>query len=102
VQLARRLELCQDSHLGDWRTIPGGEPGTDLLVGLVDSGTRDEQALAALTHNYRAVYLPDARVGIGWGMDSEEWQRSVENAGRLGLNPNPDWADPGWSDVYAQ
>jgi hypothetical protein len=34
---------------------PGGEPGMDLLVGLVDTGTRGEPALTVLT-----------QVGVGW------------------------------------
>jgi hypothetical protein len=102
MDLAQILELCQDSHLDEWRTIPGGEPGTDLLVGLVDAGTADEPALTALAHLYRAVYLPDARLGIGWGMESEEWQQSSRETRRLNFEPKPGWADEEWSDVFAQ
>jgi hypothetical protein len=88
------LDLCQADHLPDWVVIPGGQPGTDLLVGLVDAGSSGAPALTALPHEYRAVYVPDARVGIGWGMDTEPGYARYER--------KPDWASNDWNSVHMQ
>jgi hypothetical protein len=94
MQLARILDACQGEEVDNWRVIPGGsfnEPGTNLLAGLFDAGADDRPALTALEHLYRAVYLPDARIGIGWGMQTEytrEWK-----------GQRPDWADGDWRDI---
>ncbi len=92
MNLAKILDACQGEELDNWRVIPGGfnEPGTDLLAGVFDAGAREEPALTALEHTYRAVYLPDARLGLGWGMKTEytrQWK-----------DQRPDWADSDWSD----
>jgi hypothetical protein len=97
VELKQVLDYCQAGRATEWRVIPGGDPGTDLLVGLVDAGTDDrEPALTALTHKYRSVFVPDVRLGIGWGMDSEPTNL------RRPLHEKPRWADPEWSGVYRQ
>lgn len=93
MQLTHIFDACQGDKIDDWRRIPGGsfdEPGTDLLAGLLDAGSAEEPALTALEHLYRAVYLPDARIGLGWGMETEytrQWK-----------GQRPDWADEDWSD----
>jgi hypothetical protein len=93
MNLADILNACQGDQLENWRVIPGGsfnEPGTDLLVGLFNAGTEEEPALTALDHLYRAVYLPDARLGLGWGMRT---RYTDERKGQ-----RPDWADSDWGD----
>ncbi len=96
------LAICQGDQAARWHLIPGGEPGTDLLSGVFETMDADSPAVTALSHKYRAVYAPDPRIGIGWGMDSEDWERAVRSHLKANLDPNPDWADPGWSDVLAQ
>jgi hypothetical protein len=88
VELTRIFEACQAERLHDWRVIPAGDPGTDLLVGLVDAGDQTGPALSALPHLYRAVYVPDARLGIGWGMTDPHGP---------GATMLPDWAPEDWS-----
>jgi hypothetical protein len=90
VELARVLDACQASQSENWRVIPHDEPGSNLLAGLVDAGSNNERALTALHHNYRAVYLPDARLGLGWG-----WNAGV----RPGEEQWPEWASRHWKRV---
>ncbi len=94
MQLARILDACQGVELDNWRQIPVSsfnEPGIDLLPGsLWNAGSEEEPALAQLTHLYRAVYVPDARLGLGWGMQTRytsEWE-----------GQRPDWALEDWGD----
>ena len=96
------LATCQGDRADEWRVIPGGEPGTDLLAGVFETRDSSTPALTALSHNYRAVHLPDPSIGIGWGMESEEWTRWFDSAKTQGVDPNPDWIAPDWSDIYVQ
>ncbi len=102
MRLNEILDVCQGDRAADWRLIPGGEPGTDLLAGVFETVDSSAPALTALSHNYRAVYVPDPGIGIGWGMESEQWERAVESWRKAGVDPNPGWADRDWSDVLAQ
>lgn len=65
--LEQLLALCQGERVDGWRLIPGGEPGTDLLAGVFETMDSTSPALTALSHEYRAVYVPDPRIGLGWG-----------------------------------
>jgi hypothetical protein len=100
--LEQVLTVCQVDHAIDWRLIPAGESGTDLLVGVFETRDSSSPAVTALSHEYRAVYMPDPQIGIGWGMESEQWKRAIESSRRAGVDPNPGWADPDWTDVFAQ
>jgi hypothetical protein len=90
MELARIFDACQADRLDDWRVIPAGEPGTDLLTALVDTGGQAGPALTALPHLYRAVYVPDARLGLGWGMRAGDPRE-------LRSGTKPDWAGEEWS-----
>jgi hypothetical protein len=93
MELARIFDACQGDRLDEWRVVPGGDvPDTNLLAALVDGGDQSGPALATLPHLHRAVCVPDARVGLGWGMDPEEW-RDRRPKGK------PDWASPQWSNA---
>jgi len=95
MRLDQALDACQGSKLENWCVIPAGEPGSDLLVGLADVASSTEPpALAALTHQDRAVYLPDASLGLGWGMDLRDWREDEERH-----HARPEWADQDWSGV---
>ena len=102
MSLEEILAACQGGRADQWRLIPGGEPGTDLLAGVFETMDSSAPAVTALSHNHRAVYLPNPSIGIGWGMQSEDWEEAIQSHRKLGLDPNPDWIAPEWSDVYAQ
>jgi hypothetical protein len=90
MNLAHILEACQADRLDDWRVIPGGDvPDTNLLAAVFDAGDQTGPALTALPHLYRAVYVPDARLGLGWGMDLEDSRHREPRT-------KPDWANPRW------
>lgn len=75
MELKAVLDLCQGTHIGEWRKLPGGGPVHRLITGLVDLASSDEPpALAALQHYHRAVYASDVSVGLAWGMDDEDWR----------------------------
>jgi hypothetical protein len=94
MQLARILDACQGAQLDNWRVIPVSslnEPGIDLLPGsLWNAGSEKQPALAQLVHLYRAVYVPDARLGLGWGMETQ-YTRDWEGK-------RPDWALHDWGE----
>jgi hypothetical protein len=93
MELARIFDACQGDRLDEWRVVPGGDvPDTNLLAALVDVGDQSGPALATLPHLHRGVCVPDARLGLGWGMDPEEW-RDRRPKGK------PDWASPQWSNA---
>ena len=95
VDLRSVLDICQGDDAEDWITIPGGGPGDRFIVVLVDVASNQEPpALAALHHYYRAVYLPDARLGVAWGMTDEDWREPDESR----ENP-PEWIPKEWSSV---
>jgi hypothetical protein len=88
--LAGILDACQADRLDDWRVIPGGDvPDTNLLAAVFDAGDQHGPALTTLPHLHRAVYVPDARLGIGWGMDLEDPRDRKPRT-------KPDWASPQW------
>jgi len=92
VELTQIFDACQADRISNWRVIPGGDvPDTSLLAALVDVGSSERPALTTLPHLYRAVYVPDARLGLGWGMDPEDWRE------RPRLDRKPTWASDVWS-----
>jgi hypothetical protein len=93
MDLARILDACQAEHLQDWRVIPGPDvPDTNLLGAVFDADDQAGPALTSLSHLYRAVYVPDARIGLGWGMDLEELRARRPRS-------KPDWASEGWKSA---
>lgn len=83
--------LCQGEHSGDWTMTPDGGPAERLVTGLIDVASSDEPpALAALQHDYRAVYIPDARLALGWGMND------VDSRDRDHHEDPPAWIPDHW------
>lgn len=93
MRLRDILDLCQESASDDWRVIPGDGPADRMASAFVDVASSDEPpALAALQPMYRAVYLPDARVGLAWGYEQEDWREQPRR------DP-PEWLPIEWSSV---
>jgi hypothetical protein len=93
MELTRILDACQGDRLDDWRIIPGSDaPDTNLLAAVFDAGDQSGPALAALPHLHRAVYMPDARMGLGWGMELEDWRDRRPRT-------KPDWASHDWNSA---
>lgn len=72
--------------------MPAG-PAEHLVTALIDAAADDEPpALAALQPMYRAVYVPDARLGLAFGVPEEDWRGGRE------ARP-PDWKPEEWNSV---
>jgi len=92
VDLRILLDLCQEEHAEAWRVMPGG-PAERMVTGLLDvAGSDEPPALAALQPMYRAVYTPDARLGLAWGVPAEDTRD------RRDTSP-PDWMPEEWSST---
>jgi len=92
VDLRVLLDLCQEEHAEAWRVMPGG-PADRMVTGLLDvAGSDEPPALAALQPMYRAVYTPDARLGLAWGVPEED------KRDRRDTSP-PDWMPEEWSSA---
>jgi hypothetical protein len=107
MELDRIFAACQADRLADWCLIPPGDAETDLLHGLVasmdtrhdDSGEAHESAtVTTYHHNYRAVYLPDARLGIGFGM----WTHETEDWLERDRHEHLDWIPFYWKRALPQ
>ena len=93
--LATICGYCTRDRLTDWKVIPDGDYGTDLLVGLVDGSVNDEPPAAqVLPHMYRAVFTPDARIGLGWGMRSDMSGIKFDASHESWVDPDWEFAEP--------
>jgi hypothetical protein len=96
IDLRTILNVAQGAHYDEWVRIPGGFPGDNLLTAFLDvSSSQDPPALAAFHHWYRATYVPDARIGLAWGMADEE---ALERRNDQEDNA-PDWKPSNWRSV---
>jgi hypothetical protein len=95
MQLTQVLDACQGAQLDNWRQLPissFNEPGIDLLAGsLWNAGGEDKPALVQLTHLHRAVYVPDVRLGLGWGMATAYTEQH--------RGQRPQWARSQWNPI---
>lgn len=93
VELRALLDLCQEEHVEAWRVLPAG-PADHMVTGLLDVAATDEPpALAALQPMYRAVHIPDARLGLAWGIPREDVRDERDTA------TPPDWVPEEWNSV---
>jgi len=72
------LDLCQVEHAADWQHLPGETPGKWLLAAIVNAGDKRGPSLSALHHSHRAVYAPDPRLGLAWGMPGDDVDEPLE------------------------
>jgi hypothetical protein len=114
MRLRDALDLCTDAHADDWMPIPGEQPATGMLAGLVDPGGAEPGARALLGHTI-AVYEPDARLSLVWPVperedderagqrlpewaeeDSEKWDSAHLGTVVVVLNGSPIWQERVW------
>jgi hypothetical protein len=92
VDLRAVLDLCVDERSDDWRRLPPG-PADHMITGLVDvTADSAPPALAALQPAYRAVHVPDVRIGLAWGIPAKDWRDD-----RPALPPA--WMPEEWNSV---
>jgi hypothetical protein len=92
IDLRQIFDACQDAE--DWVAIPGGGPSSLLMTALQDvSSSQEPPALAAFHHWYRAIYVPDARLAVAWGMPDDDWRDRNPR-----VDP-PEWKPEGWNSV---
>lgn len=85
VDLTSLLDACQGEKVDDWCLLPHFGSQTDLLVGVVNPGSLDEPLLTGTAPLYRALYVPDARLTLAYGV--------AEDADQPERREGPDWAD---------
>jgi hypothetical protein len=92
MDLRAVLDLCQEDEAAGWRVMPSG-PAERMVTGLLDvAGSDEPPALVALQPDYRAIYMPDARLGIAWGIPD------ADARDERALAP-PDWMPAEWSSA---
>ncbi len=91
MDLRTILDRCQGEKSAEWLLLPSGGPADQVPFALVDQASSDESpALWNPTHNYRAVYAPDASISIAWGMG--DMDRDGRSSGRQTEGQKPEWA----------
>jgi hypothetical protein len=92
MKLRALIDLLQEEHAEDWYVLPSG-PAERTVTAFVDvAASQEPPALAALQPLYRAVYAPDARLGLAWGIPQ------VDSRDELPREP-PRWMPEDWNSV---